>query len=252
VSAVRCWSVRGGSIPSAFHARLSVMPPTLRRRLLRAGPAVVVGVLAVACSSDRQTLSAPSLAQPEDSVPTSGTGVGEIDSVAMVGDSITVRSEAPVADGFRDLGLDVRAIDAASGRRMTAEGGSDGSGLGAVIALAAADPPDLWVIALGSNDVLQYDGAEEYRAQIVTLLSALPADAPVVWVDTYLEDDPERSDQFNQALRDTLAYRGTSSVADWAAVAPGDGVLSDGIHPSDEGTHQFADVVMAAVEQWTG
>jgi lysophospholipase L1-like esterase len=168
----------------------------------------------------------------------------------MVGDSITVRSEAPLADGFRSLGLDVRAIDAASGRRMTAEAGADGSGLSAVTAVASGDPPDLWVIALGSNDVLQYDSVEEYREQIVALLNALPADAPIVWVDTYLADDPTRSDEFNQALRDTLAFRGTASVADWASVAPGEGVLSDGIHPSDEGTQQFADLVMGAVAPW--
>jgi lysophospholipase L1-like esterase len=228
-----------------------VVPPTLRRAVLRAALALALAASAAACSSDRGALSAPASVPATGSVVPQGTGAGAIDSVAMVGDSITVRSQDALADGFRSLGLDVRAIDAASGRRMTAEAGGDGSGLGAIAALVAADPPDLWVIALGSNDVFQYDTAEEYREQIVTLLDALPADAPVVWVDTYLADDPARSDEFNQALRDTLAFRGTSTVADWAAVAPGDGVLSDGIHPSDEGIQQFADVVMNSVQQWT-
>ncbi len=108
------------------------------------------------------------------------------------------------------------------------------------------------MIALGTNDVLQYDGAEEYRAAIGALLTAVPADAPVVWVDTYLAEDPGQCDEFNSALRDTLDFRGTASVADWAAVASGEGVLADGIHPSDEGTQQFAAVVMAAVQQWLG
>jgi lysophospholipase L1-like esterase len=227
-----------------------VVPPTVRRGVFSAGLALVLVASAAACSSDRGALSAPASVPATGSGVPQGTGARAIDSVAMVGDSITVRSEDALADGFSSLGLDVRAIDAASGRRMTAEAGGDGSGLSAIATLAAADPPDLWVIALGSNDVYQYDTADEYREQIVTLLNALPADAPIVWVDTYLADDPARSDEFNQALRDTLAFRGTSTVADWAAIAPADGVLSDGIHPSDQGTQQFADVVINAVEPW--
>ena len=170
----------------------------------------------------------------------------------MVGDSITVGSEGPLMDRFRALGLDVRAIDAADGRRIAVGGSSSGSGLESVAALADAVPPDLWVIALGSNDVFQYTSAEEYRAAIGALLSAVPADAPVVWVDTYLAADPARSDEFNEALRDTLEFRGTASVADWASVASGEGVLADGIHPSEEGADQFAAVVMGAVQQWLG
>lgn len=169
----------------------------------------------------------------------------------MVGDSITVGARRPLSDGFRSLGLDVRAIDAADGRRIAVGGPSRPSGLD-VVTLLGDDPPDLWVIALGSNDVFQYTHAEEYRAAIGALLSAIRASTPVVWVDTYLEDDPARSDEFNQALRDTLDLRGTASVADWSSVAPGDDVLADGIHPSDEGAQQFSAVVMAAVEPWLG
>ena len=212
-----------------------------------------------ACSSDRGTLTAPSFGGADASAPTAGPGVSadvnddsEIQTVAMVGDSITVGSVAPLQDGFQGLGLDVRAIDADYGRRIVVEGSADGSGLDAVNALAASSPPDLWVIALGTNDVLQYAGAEEYRAAIGALLTAVPANAPVVWVDTYLAEDPAQCDEFNSALRDTLDFRGTASVADWASVASGDGVLADGIHPSAEGTQQFADVVMAAVQEWLG
>jgi lysophospholipase L1-like esterase len=224
----------------------------VRSRLVAAAVVVILAAVGAACSSDRGALSAPASAPGTgSSAPSQGTGATTaIESVAMIGDSITVRSEDALADGFRAIGVEVKAIDAASGRRMTADGGGDGSGLTAIAQVAAADPPDLWVIALGTNDVFQYDSAEQYRDQMVTLLSAIPADAPVVWVDTYLADDPARSDQFNQTLRDTLAFRGTSSVAEWAAVAPGDGVLSDGIHPTDQGVQQFAGVVMNAVQPW--
>jgi lysophospholipase L1-like esterase len=205
-----------------------------------------------ACSSDRGTLTAPSFGVPESSVPsvaTAGEVGGDIETVAMVGDSITEGSEGPLHDGFLALGLDVRAIDAVSGRRIAAGGGEANSGLSAVADLTGS-PPDLWVIALGTNDVSQYDGEEAYREQIASLLVSLPDDAPVVWVDTYVADDPERSAEFNQALHDTLAFRGTATVADWATVATGDGVLRDGIHPSDGGTQIFADVVMDAVASW--
>jgi lysophospholipase L1-like esterase len=232
--------------------------PVDRRSLLRAGLLVAIG-LVTACSSDRGSLTAPSFGEPDASAPTTRPDVsavanasGEIQSVAMVGDSITVASMAPLEDGYLALGLDVRAIDADDGRRIVAEGSANGSGLDAVSALAATDPPDLWVIALGTNDVLQYAGAEEYRAAIGALLTAVPVNAPVVWVDTYLAEDPAQCDEFNSALRDTLDFRGTASVADWAAVASGDGVLADGVHPSSEGTQQFAAVVMAAVQPWLG
>jgi lysophospholipase L1-like esterase len=230
----------------------------LRRRRLLPGACLAVAalVVAAACSSDRGTLTAPSFGASEDSAPNLATGGdggrdGGIDSVAIVGDSITLASEVPLQDGLRALGLDVEAIDAASGRRITAGGGAGSSGVDTVVALDSRRP-DLWVIALGANDVFQYDGEEAYRDQIATLLNALPPDVPVVWVDTYLAEDPERSAEFNRALRDTLAFRGTASVADWATVAAGEGVLTDGIHPSEEGARQYARVVMSAVEPWLG
>jgi lysophospholipase L1-like esterase len=235
-----------------------VPAPADRRSLLRAALLLAIGLVS-ACGSDRGTLTAPSFEGADASAPTAGPGVSadvdtdsDIQSVAMVGDSITVGSVAPLQDGFQGLGLDVRAIDADYGRRITVEGSANGSGLDAVNALAASNPPDLWVIALGTNDVLQYAGAEEYRAAIGALLTAVPVGAPVVWVDTYLAEDPAQCDEFNTALRDTLDFRGTASVADWAAVASGEGVLADGVHPSAEGTQQFAAVVMAAVQPWLG
>jgi lysophospholipase L1-like esterase len=222
------------------------VPPTISRRFaLRAWLVVTAMVALATCSSDRGTLTAPSFGTPEDSVPTLDTG-GDVPA-----DSITVGSEEPLQDAFRDLGLDVQAIDAASGRRISAGGGAGSSGVDAVVALAPSRP-DLWVIALGTNDVFQYDDEDSYRNEIAALLKALPPDAPVVWVDTYLAEDPERSAEFNRALRDTLAFRGTASMADWANVAGGDGVLRDGIHPSEEGAQMFADVVMAGLEPWLG
>ena len=58
--------------------------------------------------------------------------------------------------GFAALGLDDVEIDAESGRRMVARRHDARPGLSAVTVIAGDDPPDLWVIALGTNDVANY------------------------------------------------------------------------------------------------
>ena len=76
-------------------------------------------------------------------------------------------------------------------------------------------------------------------AAINELLAAIPADAPVLWVDCYLEGYQDLSEQFDSVLRQVLAARGNARVVDWASVAAEDGVLTDGIHPSGFGIDEF-------------
>ena len=45
------------------------------------------------------------------------------------------------------------------------------------------------MIALGTNDIGKYATQEEYEAVINELLAAIPGDAPIAWVNTYLRDD---------------------------------------------------------------
>jgi lysophospholipase L1-like esterase len=127
--------------------------------------------------------------------------------------------------------------------------GLPSSGVDAVSDIAGEDPPDLWVIALGTNDVANYE-PEEYRRAIDELLAAVPPGVPVVWVDTYLEEHRDRSALFNVELREALAERGQSTVVDWAAIASQEGVLSDGVHPSGFGIEQFTERVVDAVDAW--
>ena len=217
--------------------------------------ATVLTVVAAGCSSERDAVSAPPFGTvevaagtiPELSPPASDPGV-PVASVAMVGDSITVGSQRALEAGFAAIGLDDVEIDAVSGRRMLVDGSID-SGLDAVTEIAGSDPPDLWVIALGTNDVGNYP-PEEYGAAIIELLSAVPAEAPLVWVDTYLDDLPEESAAFNEVLRMALAGRGRATVVDWSSIAPEDGVLDDGVHPSGFGVQAFSDRVVAAVDAW--
>ena len=227
-----------------------------------ARPAALAALLAVgglgaaACSSDREVVSAPPVGTVEVAPVTipplaspSSTPAVAVDSVAMVGDSITAGSRAALDAGFAALGLDDVEIDAVSGRRMLVDG-SMTSGLDAIEDIAESESTDLWVIALGTNDVGNYR-VDEYGPAITELLAAIPADAPLIWVDTYLDGRPEESAAFNDVLRMTLAARGRATVADWSTIAPEDDVLADGVHPSELGAQAFADRVLAAVDAWS-
>ena len=124
------------------------------------------------------------------------------------------------------------------------------SGLEGVADVLAEGPvPDLWVVALGSNDIAAY-APDEYSTAINELLAAIPADAPIVWVDCYLTDHQEASAAFGTTLREVLATRGNTTVVDWASVAQEDGVLTDNVHPSGFGRVEFARRVTDGVEAW--
>ena len=218
----------------------------------RVAVALAVSLLAVltSCAGERGGATAPPF---EDAGTTSlagtpaSTTAPPIESIAMVGDSITNGSKVELLEQLATLGVEVKAIDAEDGRRIAA-GDSVTPGIAAVRALAAGDAPDLWVIALGTNDV--GTGPEVYTPGISELVAAIPAGAPIVWVDVYVAHSPDASAMFNETLRATLEARGQSSVVEWADVADEDGVLRDGIHPSGYGIEQFAELVTAGVGEW--
>ncbi len=198
------------------------------------------------CSSDRAGEGASAAGGTTTTVPPTAPPVR---TMAMVGDSITNGSEAELREQLSALDVDIRVIDAADGRRMVSDG-MGGSGIQSLTMLAA-NPPDLWVIALGTNDVAQYEGPADYAAVIEELLAAVPSEAPLVWVDVYLESSPDASAEFNDTLRDELEERGNATIVNWADLADEDGVLRDGIHPSDYGIEQFAEMVTRAVARYT-
>ena len=112
---------------------------------------------------------------------------------------------------------------------MVADGGVTSGLDGVAEVLAEGEQPDLWVIALGTNDIANY-APEEYAGAINELLAAIPADAPIVWVDCYLTDYEDASVAFDTTLREVLAARGNATVVDWAA-AGARGRRADGQRP---------------------
>ena len=222
-----------------------------RRPGRRALLAALLAAGAASCASEREAATVPPFGAGTAASPAIAqfpSGEVSIESVAMVGDSITVGSLAQLEAGLASLGLDELAIDAENGRRMIVDGPIS-SGLEAVSGLATSAPPDLWVIALGTNDVANYT-PDEYAPAIDLLLAAVPRDAPLVWVDTYIEGELAASATFNGTLRAALERRGQATVVDWASIAARDGVLFDGIHPSELGVEEFTSGVVAAVEDW--
>ena len=209
-------------------------------------PLAAASALAVtACSSGRDGLGGPSAGAV-----TSMARRADIASVGVIGDSITVGAEPALRSRLEGLGLDVLAVDAANGRRIAVDGGV-GSGVEAAARVAAVEP-DLWVVALGTNDVANLDGPEAYATAIDTMLAEVPDDVPVVWVDIYFDGAEDASDTFNTVLRERLAQRGNATAVDWATVADDDGVLRDGVHPGADGNLVFAGRVADGVAAWLG
>jgi lysophospholipase L1-like esterase len=179
-------------------------------------------------------------------------GPVELQTLAMVGDSITFMSQDVLRTRLQATFPNV-VIDAQVGRRITV--GDDGqpyAGTEVVDFIVAntVAPPDMWVIALGTNDVAQYAGAADYRTIVEELLAPIPVDAPLVWVNVYYEAERTKCQIFNLIVLDTLADRPRTRVADWFSRASEEGVIDfDGVHPTTEGVNAFAAVVGNAVEE---
>lgn len=180
----------------------------------------------------------------------------DVDSVVMIGDSITVASRGQLEQVFDELGFDTVAIEAQQSKR-TASGSKDNPS-GSDIAAARVSIDDsgegldhsgeLWVVALGTNDISQYSDPAERAGAIDEMLRAVPSDSPLVWVDTFYRDRPEDSAEINATIAARLDDRGNATLARWSAVAADEGNLrDDGVHPREQGSTVFAGVVGAAI-----
>ncbi|MCU1360212.1 MAG: hypothetical protein JWN99_1501 [Ilumatobacteraceae bacterium] len=176
-------------------------------------------------------------------------------SMAMVGDSITAGSADAIRYTLAANGFTKMDINGVVSRRIE-EGDGTGSPLSGIRTLYTmlGDPtikPDVWVIALGTNDVGQYSDPEEYRRLIDTVVAMLPADVPLVWVDTYRFDKKEASIAFNDILVQELDKRPNSVVASWHDQASRNAdtkvLRDDGVHPNDHGRVVFAALVAEGI-----
>ena len=201
----------GGS--GAQRPECPAMTGRIRLALLLAAP---VALLATAsCSSEHESAAiAPYGTDSTVAVaPTVAAGTAApadviaVQRLAMVGDSITQGAQPKLEEAFAGLGLRDVVINAEQGRRMTAANSITSGVEGVEDVLAEGAPPDLWVIALGTNDVANYQ-PPDYAAAINEVVAAIPAGAPILWIDCYLEGYPDLSKQFDTTLRQVLAAPG--------------------------------------------
>jgi lysophospholipase L1-like esterase len=177
-------------------------------------------------------------------------------SVVIVGDSITRGATDAIrftlaANGFTDIVIDgetSRRIESGNGRGTPLSGTRTVYGL-----IAEGATPDVWVVALGTNDVAKYKSDDEYREIIRIVADMLPESAPLVWVDVYRDDFADESARFNQLLRDELSDRPDTVVVPWSqtAIEFTDTLLRDGIHPTKDGNAEFAALVAGGIAELT-
>lgn len=163
-------------------------------------------------------------------------------SAAVIGDSIALSAQELVTAALEALDVEVVAYDAVESRRMVSGGASLPSGATAIEGvLDAGLLPELWVVALGTNDVGAQSRPETSAEDIATVIGLLPDDAHVVWVDTWVRDLDPQAVTMNELLRTVLQERPNTVVVDWHARGAVDGlIIDDGVHLSNKGKVEFA------------
>jgi lysophospholipase L1-like esterase len=173
--------------------------------------------------------------------------VAEPVSVAVVGDSLTLAASDEVRVALTSIGTTVLAIDAVESRRMAH--GDRPPGVDAIDEiLDAGHEPDLWIVALGTNDVGAQVSDEQFTEDVAEVLRHIPPGAQIVWVDVFVRDRADDAVEANRLLRDVLAIRSGVGVVDWYANGDDPGIITDdGIHLTELGRSRFAAQIAAGV-----
>ena len=176
------------------------------------------------------------------------------ESVAVIGDSLTLSAQEEIAAALALTGIEVVAVDGFENRRMTRGSSAVPPGTTAIEAVLESAAPELWVIALGTNDVGAQTGTEAFRQDMDGLLGLLPADASVIWVDLWIRDRLDWIVEANEAIRLELGLRrGVGAVVDWHAQAAHPGIITgDGVHLTADGKQLFADSIVNAIDSTFG
>lgn len=168
-------------------------------------------------------------------------------TVVVVGDSLTLSAQEEITASLAGLGLDVLAVDGVESRRMTVGSSSRPSGLDAIrtIREELTVQPDLWVIALGTNDVGAQVDEQRFRDDLQATLDGVGPDAPLVWVDLWIRDRREAVVTANGVIRDEIDGRASpAAVVGWFDLGDDDGVTTgDGVHLTDRGQDAFATAI---------
>ena len=180
---------------------------------------------------------------------------GAVASVVMIGDSITVGAQPFLQEQLEQLGFADVTIVAQELKRVSQDIRNNPSGVDIATFLSSnVEGPggdQLWIVALGTNDISQYDSVDDIVAAMEMVLAAVPSGAPLVWVNTYFADRPDDTAVVNTAIEQVVGSRGNAMVGRWNEIAPSDGVLrGDGVHPNNDGARVFAALVTTTVAEF--
>ena len=230
----------------------------MRRRALF-GVALAGAILAGASVSPSAATNAPGLV---DGAPVANPEP----AVVLIGDSITALNMGTVEQQLQAHAVPSWRVAAQTGRRTTQTlvGGSTtiASGLDAVTAVRAAGvDPELWVIALGTNDLgtISSCGCADRRAfarqRVRAVLDAIGPGHHVAWVTVRHAGYPGTAVLFNDVVRTMTLTDPHLTVIDWYALSAGRSAwLPDGIHPSLPAAAalfgEVAEVVAGLLPRW--
>ncbi|MDP9464171.1 MAG: GDSL-type esterase/lipase family protein [Actinomycetota bacterium] len=239
--------------------------PISRRALLRAGASTGLLAALAACGDGGVFSSASNKNGNTATTNTTAnngtmpTRVGALPAdlsrtkFGMIGDSIAKASSRSLTSVLEQQGFTEITIEAAVSRRITF-GDGKGEPLSGVRTLytmiAEGIAPDVWAIAMGTNDVGKYDDANAYAALIDQMLSMPDGEVPIIWVDVYNPKQLKGTKEFNLVLRERADARGNTTVLSWFDLASdpnGKLLRTDRIHPNEKGALVFADLVSAAL-----
>jgi hypothetical protein len=231
--------------------------PISRRSFLRAGASTGLLAALAACAGDVHSSAKDKVgvgaAQAEIGPLPAAVGGVDRTRFAMVGDSITRASTKPLTAVLGQLGYTEIKIEAEVSRRIDVGDGKSEplSGVKTMFSMMAEGvDPDVWAIAMGTNDVGKYTDAAAYGSLIDEMMSMPDVKVPILWVDVYNPNQLAATRMFNLVLRDRANARGNAVVLPWFDLAsdPKAKILrSDHIHPNEAGTLVFADLVSKAL-----
>lgn len=201
---------------------------------------------------DAAPAGAPTIAPHDDRPERTGSVLPH--TVAIVGDSLTVAATDEITDALSRVGVRSVIVEARESRRMATDGRDLPSGVAAIDAILDEHRPDLWVVALGTNDVGSEVASDRFVADLRATIGSVPATAPVVWVDVWIRDRLDDVVEANSILRSELDRRAAPTlVVDWFSAGGLDGLISgDGVHLTPAGEDRFATMIADAVVELAG
>ena len=191
-------------------------------------------------------------ATPGTTVP----AVGDLDAIAVVGDSLSVQSTKEQRSALEEAGWKSIVIDAERFRRIPKDSTTQPpySGIAAVRDIRAkGDDPHTWIVELGTNDI-GHTGTNTLSIikVINTMLDEIGPGHHIVWINIYQGQQPERTVTWNRVLAEVVAERTDVVLGDWAAVAKTSGYLiEDHVHLTAKGVQAFAGIIAAAAGEAT-